>query len=136
MKTNIAIKVPAKTTHGGTKAANINVEAQLRRTVASCLLWESEYYEDGVEIATRITDLASKVSPQVLAALAIEAREVFKLRHVPLLLLTVLVRTGKGTSLVGDTIGRVIQRADELLSEPEMRDMQVRLLRALGEKQS
>jgi len=49
-----------------------------------------------------------------VAALAVEAREVFNLRHAPLLMLVALTRTGAGTSLVADTIARVIQRADEL----------------------
>ena len=52
--------------------------------------------------------------PKALAAIAIEAREVFHLRHAPLLLLEVLSRTGKGDPLVADTVVRVIQRADEL----------------------
>ena len=86
----------------------------LRRSVLSCLLWEDEFYEDGQSIAARITAAAEKVTPPVLAALAIEAREVFNLRHVPLLLLEVLSRTGKGDKLVADTVARVIQRADEL----------------------
>ena len=50
----------------------------------------------------------------MLADLAVEARERFSLRHAPLLLLSVLARTGKGSSLVSETIARVIQRADEL----------------------
>jgi len=47
-----------------------------------------------------------------LSALAIEARTVFKLRHVPLLLLCALVKRG-GTG-VADTINSVVRRADEL----------------------
>ncbi|MFX6819365.1 hypothetical protein ABTH35_20580, partial [Acinetobacter baumannii] len=62
----------------------------------------------------RISALATEVSPDAVAALAVEAREVFNLRHAPLLLLVALTRTGAGTSLVADTIERVIQRADEL----------------------
>ena len=49
-----------------------------------------------------------------MAALAIEARERFNLRHAPLLLLVALTRTGAGTTLAADAITRVIQRADEL----------------------
>lgn len=100
------------TTHEGAPAAVLNAEQRLRRSVASCLLWEDEFYEDGQAIADRISALAAEVDPAVVAALAVEAREVFKLRHAPLLLLIALTRTGG--SLVADTIERVIQRADEL----------------------
>ena len=70
--------------------------------------------EDGQAIADRIAALAADVAPAVVAALAIEARQRFKLRHAPLMLLCALARTGSGSSLVAETIERVIQRADEL----------------------
>lgn len=105
----------AVVTHeGGQAFPHLKPIQQLRRSVASCLLWEREFYEDGQSIADRIYETALKVSPADLAALAIEAREQFNLRHVPLLLLHALVQTAKGTPLAGDTIARVIQRADEL----------------------
>lgn len=100
--------------HEGMAAAELNTEQRLRRSVGSCLLWEDEFYEDGVVIADRLSALAAEVPPALLADLAIEAREVFNLRHAPLLLLVALTRTGVGTSLVAQTIERVIQRADEL----------------------
>lgn len=111
MKMNLAVRYQEKT-HEGAPASRMTPEQALRRSVLSCLLWEREFYEDGQSIANRITDLAEKVTPQVLADLAIEAREKFNLRHVPLLLLTCLAK--RGGSLVGETIERVIQRADEL----------------------
>ncbi len=98
----------------GVPAIQLNAEQKLRRSVLSCLLWEDEFYEDGQAIADRIAALAADVDPAVVAALAIEARESFKLRHAPLMLLCALARTGSGTSLVSETIARVIQRADEL----------------------
>jgi len=101
-------------THEGAPAVVLNAEQALRRSVASCFLWEDEFYEDGVAIADRIAVLAADVSPEVVAALAVEAREAFNLRHAPLMLLAALTRTGAGTSLVADAIARVIQRADEL----------------------
>lgn len=114
MRLNIFAPRPRVVTHEGAPAVPLSAEQALRRSVLSCLLWENEFYEDGVTIADRITALAGDVSPRVLADLAVEARTRFNLRHVPLLLLTVLTRTGAGTSLVSDTIARVIQRADEL----------------------
>lgn len=102
-------------THEGAHAAKLDDVARLRRSVLSCLLWENEFYEDGEAIAARITSLAAKVPPETLAALAIEARSQMNLRHVPLLLLTVLAKTGAGREkLVADTVEAVIQRADEL----------------------
>jgi len=101
-------------THEGAPAIVLNAEQRLRRSVLSCLLWEDEFYEDGLAIADRVAALAAELEPSVVAALAVEARERFNLRHAPLMLLNVLARTGSGTSLVSETLARVIQRADEL----------------------
>lgn len=113
MRLNRAIKTQPVFTHGGSLGKNISVEEALRRSVLSCLLWEREFYEDGQSIADRIEELALKVQPKVLADLAVEARSVYNLRHVPLLLLSVLVQTGTG-KMVSDAIVATIQRADEL----------------------
>jgi len=101
-------------THEGALARNISTELQLRRSVMACLLWESQFYEDGVEIAGRIAELVPKVAAEKVAALAIEAREQMKLRHVPLLVAREMARHKTHRHLVGDTLARVIQRADEL----------------------
>lgn len=102
------------TTHEGADAAVISDLDQLRRAVMSCLLWEDQFYESGKAIAERITDLALAQPAAQIASLAIEARETMQLRHVPLLLLSCLAKTGSGSALVSQTIARVIQRADEL----------------------
>jgi 60 kDa SS-A/Ro ribonucleoprotein len=113
MRLNIFASRPA-VTHEGGPAIPLSAEQRLRRSVLSCLLWENEFYEDGEAIADRITALAADLPPATVAALAIKARERFKLRHAPLLLLCALVQTARGTPLAADTIERVIQRADEL----------------------
>jgi 60 kDa SS-A/Ro ribonucleoprotein len=113
MRFNIFAKRP-RVTHERAPAITLTTAQTLRRSVLSCLLWENEFYEDGQAIADRIAVLAELVDPRAVADLAIEAREQFKLRHAPLMLLTVLARTGAGTSLVSETIQRVIQRPDEL----------------------
>jgi 60 kDa SS-A/Ro ribonucleoprotein len=100
-------------THGGVVAQRINPEQQLRRSVMSCLLWEREFYEDGQDIAARIIETADKLPLDKVAAIAIEAREVAHLRHVPLLLVRAMARRGGG-AIIGDTLARVIQRADEI----------------------
>jgi hypothetical protein len=80
----------------------------------ACLLWESQFYEDGVEIGGRIAERVPKVAAEKVAALAIEAREQMKLRHAPLLLVREMARHKTHRHLVGDTLARVIQRADEI----------------------
>ncbi len=101
-------------THEGASARVISAEAQLRRSVLACLLWENQFYEDGVEIAGRIAGLVPKVAPEKVASLAVEAREQMKLRHAPLLLLREMARHTTHRALVAETLERVIQRADEL----------------------
>src|SRR5215469_3290099 len=103
-------------THEGAPAYHISVLAQLRRSVLSCLLWESEFYEDGEEVGKRIADLTAQCMPEDVAALAVEAREQMHLRHVPLLLLRELARHPRikdRPQLLSKTMGRVLQRADE-----------------------
>lgn len=113
MRTNTKPKLPPIRTHEGAPAVHINAEAQLRRSVMSCLLFENEFYEDGVEISKRIDDLVSKVKPGIVKHIAYEARHVQNLRHVPLWLARSLTKHAQGT-IVGDTILSVIQRADEM----------------------
>ena len=86
-------------THEGAPAKRIDAEQQLRRSVLACLLWENTFYEGGVEIADRIASLADEVAPETVAALAVEARDVQHLRHVPLWLVRQLARTKSTGSL-------------------------------------
>ena len=101
-------------THEGAPAKQISPELQLRRSVLACMLWEDQFYEDGVAIAGRIRELVAKVPAEKVAALAIEAREKMKLRHAPLLLVREMARLATHRHLVAETLTRVIQRADEL----------------------
>jgi 60 kDa SS-A/Ro ribonucleoprotein len=101
-------------THEGAPARQLSAELQLRRSVLACLLWESQFYEDGVEIAGRIAELVPKVDAGKVAVLAVEAREQMKLRHAPLLVVREMARHKTHRHLVADTLMRVIQRADEL----------------------
>jgi hypothetical protein len=101
-------------THEGAPAAVITSEQALRRSVLACMLWENEFYESGVAIASRIRELVPKVAPEKVAALAVEARTAMKLRHAPLLLVREMARHASHRGLVAETLVRVIQRADEL----------------------
>ena len=101
-------------THEGARAAVITAEQALRRSVLSCMLWEDEFYEDGVQIAGRIHELVPQVDAAQVAELAVEAREKMKLRHAPLYLVREMARHTTHRGLVAETLTRVIQRADEL----------------------
>lgn len=101
-------------THEGAPASHTNAEQQLRRSVMACLLWESQFYEDGVTIADRIAALVPMVAPSGVAAIAVEARSQMNLRHVPLLLVREMARHPIHRALVADTLPKIIQRADEL----------------------
>jgi hypothetical protein len=108
------VRVDGLRTHEGAPARAITPEQALRRSVLSCMLWEGEFYEDGVQIAGRIRELVPQVDDARVAALAIEARERMKLRHAPLLLVREMARLATHRALVSETLERVIQRADEL----------------------
>ena len=114
MRVNTAERIEHPRTYEGAIGPQLTAEQQLQRSVLTCLLWEDNFYEHGESIADRIDELARKVRPEAVAALAVAARTEQHLRHVPLLLLSVLAETATGTSLVSDTIPQVVKRADEL----------------------
>ncbi len=114
MKINRLSETPKKFTHEGARAANINAEQQLRRSVMACMLWEDSFYESGQEIVTRIVDLIKQVPAETVASIAIQARELMKLRHVPLLLVVEMAKLKTHRHLVASTAEAVIQRPDEL----------------------
>ena len=107
-------KAKSAKTHEGAKGRAFAPEQQLRRSLMNCMLWESQFYEDGVSIAERIAALVPKVAPEPVAAMAVEAREAMKLRHAPLLLVREMARHEGHKGLVASTLERVIQRPDEL----------------------
>lgn len=111
MKTNVAEKIY---THEGARAKHISPIDQLKRSIMACMLWENEFYEDGQTIAERIKTLVAQCDRKDVANLAIYARTQGKLRHAPLLLVRELARKSDKTSLVGNTLSQVINRADEL----------------------
>lgn len=104
----------ARTHEGAPGIPPKNAAAELRRAVASCLLWEDQFYEGGVAIADRIADLVSKTAPADVAALAIEARSQMNLRHAPLWLIAGLARAGQISALRPDDYPAVVRRADEM----------------------
>lgn len=142
MKTNVKVKTETVRTHGGGISRNVPAIEELRRTVCANMLWENQFYESGESSANRIRDLVARVPFDDAAAIALEAREDMKLRHVPLLIVRELIRSHQG-SKVGGLIFNVIQRADEIMElvaiywkdqpgAPFTRQMKIGLGRAIG----
>lgn len=89
----------------------LSEEKQLRRLVLANMLFEDQFYLDGQSSAGLIKTLVPKVAAEKVQKLAIEAREKFHLRHVPLLLARELARIGK---LPHEVLTTIIQRPDEM----------------------
>ena len=101
----------------GNYSAVQDAEALLRRAVMGCLLWEDLFYETGESGAQNIRSLVHQVPLEVASRVAIEARMVQKLRHVPLFIVREMARhpnLASNPSVVSETLYQVIQRADEL----------------------
>lgn len=107
-------KVQTVRTHEDAKGRAFAPEQQLRRALMNCMLWEDQFYEDGVSIAERIAALVPQVEAEKVAAMAIEAREDMKLRHAPLLIVREMARHEGHKALVAATLERIVQRPDEL----------------------
>jgi len=100
--------------HVGAPIGYLSSELELRYLVLDCRDWPVHFQNDAAEIAGRISELVPKVAAEQVAALAVEAREQMKLRHVPLLLVREMARHQTHRRLVAETLARVIQSADEL----------------------
>lgn len=98
----------------GARAAAQPNEALLRRVVMTNLLWEKNAYADGTSIADEIKRLVPLVRADVVAAIAVEARTVQKLRHVPLFIVREMARHASHKHLVSETLATVIRRPDEM----------------------
>jgi len=114
MKLNRKTPVVPVYTHEGARAKTITPWLQLRRSVLATMLWEDNFYEDGVEIAQRIVDLVGKVPAPKVAQLAKEVRSAGKLRHVPLLMARAMAPLPNHRPYVADVLDTIIQRPDEL----------------------
>jgi hypothetical protein len=97
-------KAKSVRTHEGAKGRAFAPEQELRRAVMNCMLWEDQFYESGVAIGERIGQLVPKVKAEVVAAIAIDAREKVKLRHAPLLIVREMARHEGHKALVADTL--------------------------------
>lgn len=98
----------------GTTAAKQDAEAQLRRAVMACLLWEDVAYQSGMTVAQQVVDLVPIIDPPVVAAIARECRFDQKLRHVPLLIAREMAKHPEHRKLVRQLLNDIIFRPDEL----------------------
>lgn len=64
----------SEVTQEGAPAATISKEQQLERTVMACMLYESNFYEQGEFIANRIARLVKEVPAAFAAQLALKAK--------------------------------------------------------------
>ena len=104
--------VPRMTTNSvGTSVKPITPEMQLRRLTLAHMLWEDQFYVDGVSNAQFLANTLKVIDPKSAQAIAVEAREKYKLRHVPLFIMRELARVGK---LEAKALAAVIQRPDEI----------------------
>jgi hypothetical protein len=101
-------------THEGGKADHTSNYLQLRRSVMACLLWEDTFYESGEDITKRISSLIPKVSPDLVAALAVEARVNMKLRAVPMLLASEMIKHDTHRPFVKNLLPKILNRPDQM----------------------
>lgn len=107
-------KINYKYTHEGAKAKRIDCVEQLERSVMSCLLWENEYYEEGVEIAKRIEDLSSIVPIGELKRITLQAKHDMRLRHAPLFLAVQIAKRKDGKAEIASILDNIITRPDDI----------------------
>ena len=114
MNRNVQTNISTPRTHEGAKAKHTTAEEKLRRAVLSCFLWEDQFYEDGKNIAFRISELVPQVDPSLCAEIVLEARNNMYLRHAPLLLVREMVKHKTHKPYVANLLENIIQRPDEL----------------------
>jgi len=114
MRTNVATPWPKLTTAEGAPAHRIGPEQQLRRTALACMLWEDNFYVDGVTVAETVSHCVMKLSPNKCADIAVEARWKNKLRHAPLWIVREMFTHPTHRLAAAAALYEVIGRADEI----------------------
>lgn len=109
MKTNKKEKL--HTFEGGV-ASKITPIEELKRTTMACLLWEDNFYEDGVSVADRIEKLINKCKDEDVIELVRKVKFDMKLRHCPLYMIVCLLK--KGCKNLSGLISEVITRPDDM----------------------
>lgn len=96
----------------GMKSAKQDNISLLRRIVLANLLWEDNAYIDGASISDEISRLIPLCSVKEVTDLAIEARQLQKLRHVPLFICVEMLKHKTHSSIVKEILPKIITRAD------------------------
>lgn len=109
MKTN---KKEVLRTFEGGRASKISPIEELKRTTMACLLWEDNFYEDGVSVADRIEKLINKCKDEDVIELVRKVKFDMKLRHCPLYMIVCLLK--KGCKNLSGLISEVITRPDDM----------------------
>lgn len=99
--------------HENARVFAMTPEMELYTAVVTTGLNDSFYEAENVRFE-RISGLLQKCDPEFVAKLAVYARTVLQLRSVSVLLSVALAQRVSGGSLVRHTIGKVVQRADEI----------------------
>ena len=114
MKFNLNIrKRSTVSNHEGAVASTMTPDMQLYSAVVTSAL-SDKFYEGAQENLDRIRELITQNDALFVAQLAVYTRERMHLRSIPLVLAIELAKTESGNALVGRTVGRVVQRADEI----------------------
>ena len=103
-------------THEGGKAVDVNPYERLKRTVLACMLFEDNFYEDGVKAVDRIIELCSKCTCEQILFLAQTASKKYHLRHIPLQLIVESLKNKNHQKYqypIFDVISEICQRPDQ-----------------------
>jgi len=98
----------------GGKAFKLSPELDLYSSVVTSSLCD-KFYEKAEDRVGRIRSLIQIVKPEFVTKLAVYAREKMYLRSIPLVLAVELAKIHRGDNLISKLVGRVIQRADEIM---------------------
>lgn len=98
----------------GMRAANQDNLSLLRRCVLANLLWENVAYMDGISVSEEISRLIPLCNPTDVANLAIEVRQMQKLRHTPLFIACEMLKYNTHKNHVKTVLPQIITRADML----------------------
>lgn len=110
---NTALRTKVYTHEGAPAARNVSLRQQLERTVLSCLLWENEFYESGVEISKRIAELVAANKVEDVLEVAREAKLAMRLRHAPLYLAVELCKRKDARKEMRGLLKDLVTRPDD-----------------------
>ena len=103
--------VNAKASVEATKERVLTPFELLQRQCMTCLLWEDNYYIDGVSVAESIKENMKKITREQALQILHESKDVNHLRHLPLYL---LVCMAENKMLKKEDVYKTITRVDDM----------------------